>query len=446
MATAPALPFDAAPAGGWSFTQYVSWYTVAVVLLVARGPVFVAAFAPPPGFVGDFGQDWAAARDYRAGLPLYGDGRAAFARHLGPDARTDDLLPRNAHPPASVLLALPFAPLDYAAAHLAWNLATFPLFVLAVAMVVRELGVTGWRPAVLPALGFAVCCDPLLMQLMVGNFGCVLAFLLAAAWVADRRGHAGLAGVLVGVAAGVKLFPAFLLVYFVAGRRWKAVAGFATGSAAVNGAALVVFGADAFRTYFTAVAPAVAAENVGSWLNASLAGFWARVCGPTAGHGVVPLVDDPVLGRVLTVASQFAVTTLVAVVAWRSPAGRDRSFAVAVVGMLLVSPLTWPHSMVLLVVPVGLLLHNTPAGPRRWAVVACLAVLWLPANYAAQLVVGPHQAALMLADRHDPLTPGQNLAAVSVGTYALAGLFALALAMSRGPPYHFTDCTPPHHG
>jgi alpha-1,2-mannosyltransferase len=431
MASASALlhPEDAAPPAGWSFTKVVSWYTIAVVLLALRGPVFVAAFAPPGEFVGDFGQDWASARNHRAGLPVYDGTRDAYRRHIGPDTRTDDLLPRNAHPPGSVLFVLPLAPLSYPDAHLAWNLATFPLFLLAAALVVRELGVTGWLPALLPAIAFGAVCDPLLMQLMVGNFGCLLAFLLAAAWVGDRRGRVGLAGSLVGVAAGVKMFPAFLLVYFVATRRWKGVAGFALGFAGVNAIALALFGFTAFRTYFLEVAPAVAAENVSSWLNASLAGFWMRLFAPTANHGVLALSDAPQLGRALTLLSQLVVTGIVGLVAWRSrtAAARDRAFALASVGMLLVCPLAWPHTFLLLLVPVAHLLYRLPAGPWRWALVACLVVLWLPANYVAQLVLGPHQAALMLTDRHAPLTPAQNLATVSVTTYALVGLFGLAL-------------------
>lgn len=437
MATASAIaqPEESAHAASWSFPQYVSWYTVAVVLLAVRGPVFVAAFAPPGDFIGDFGQDWASARNYATGIPVYDGTREAFRRHIGSATRTDDLLPRNAHPPGSILVVLPFAPLSYPNAHLAWNLVTFPLFALAVVLVLRALGARNGWPAILPALGFGAVCDPLLMQIMVGNFSCLLAFLLAMAWHADRRGFVTLAGALIGVAAGVKLFPAFLLLYFVATKRWKGLAGFAVGFTLVNGTALALFGVDAYLAYFTQIAPAVAADNVASWLNASLAGFWTRITGPTGNHGITPLVEVPLLGKVLVLASQFAVGLIVGWVAWRSrtPEARDRAFALATVGMLLVCPLAWPHTFLLLLVPVALLALHLPGGPRRWLFVGCLVVVWLPANYLPQLVIGPQQAMLMLTDRHEPLSAAQNLAAVSATTYVLLLLFALTWGLRAKP-------------
>ena len=74
-----------------------------------------------------------------------------------------------------------------------------------------------------------------------GQFSAPLAFLVVAAWAADRTGRWHLAGVALGAAAAVKLFPAFLLLYFAAAGRWRTVAVAVATAAAVNAVALALF-------------------------------------------------------------------------------------------------------------------------------------------------------------------------------------------------------------
>jgi alpha-1,2-mannosyltransferase len=231
----------------------------------------------------------------------------------------------------------------------------------------------------------------------------------------------------------VKLFPAFLLVYFLATRRWRGVAGFVVGFLALNLLALGILGGDAVQKYAAEIAPLVAADNVSSWYNASVAGYWMRLFAPTPSHRILPLADAPALGGALAMASQAVVLGVVTVVAWRARdlLGRDRAIAVTTTGMLLVGPLTWPHGLLLLLVPVALLLVRPPVGWSRWLLYGCLGVMWLPASYLSQLLFGAEQAQRMMADQHDPLTPLQNLASASIMNYVLVALFILTLRLPK---------------
>ncbi|MFO0797791.1 MAG: glycosyltransferase family 87 protein [Gemmataceae bacterium] len=416
----------------------VLWVVAAALAALLYGPAYLAVVRPPPGFVGDFVQDWLSARDHDAGLPVYGDLRAALFRHTGliPDPR-DEFLAVNAHPPASVLLVLPLAPLGPAEAHFVWNLVTLPLAGLAVWLVVRELGCRpGWRGVVV-AVALGLPCAPLFDQVMFGQFNALLVFLLAAAWAADRRGLPWLAGACVGVAAAVKLFPAFVALYFVAAGRWRAVAATVIAFVGVNAAAAGVLGSETFRVYVAEVVPAVSGEFAGVWRNLSAESYWLRALAPPPQSRIDPAPSFPVLARALIVASQLAVVGAVAWTAWAGRAtttGRDRAYAAACAGMLLLAPTSWPHYFLLLAVPVGLLVARLPAGPGRWAMWACLAVAWLSDTQAAKLVLGPERAFAMIKNRHDPLTPAENLLVASLQTYALAGLFALTLRLPRDPP------------
>jgi hypothetical protein len=104
---------------------------------------------------------------------------------------------------------------------------------------------------------------------------------------------------------------------------------------------------------------------------------------------------------------------------------------VAVVAMLLMTPICWPHYFLLLVVPVGLLLVRLPAGPARWLMWVALAVIWLPQTYFAKFAIGRVQAAKMQFNHHDPLTPAENLLVASLQTYTLVTLLFLTLRLPR---------------
>jgi hypothetical protein len=394
------------------------------------------AFRPQTGFVGDFTQDWLSARDSLAGHNAYGPLPDALRRHLGGEP-PEDFLPWNAHPPGSILLILPLASLDHADAFFAWNLLTFPLFIVAMWIVASELGPwRGWRATAVAAgvsiLG--VTCYPLYQQVVLGQFNALLAFLLTAAWAADRHDRAALAGVAIGTAAAVKLFPAFLFLYLLGTRRWRVAAAAALTGIAISAIAVAAFGTDAFRTYARDVVPAVSAKYATQWNNISLAAFWLRLFDPIPESRIVAVNVSPLLGQLLSSVSRLAVAVLVGLAAWRADTllARDRAFALAVTGMVLASPIAWPHYLVLLVVPVGILLVRTWRTPWRWPLIGCLAVMWLPDTFVPALVLGREQAELMSVHRHEPLTPVRNLFVASVPHYALLGLFFLLLRLSPG--------------
>jgi hypothetical protein len=87
-----------------------------------------------------------------------------------------------------------------------------------------------------------------------------------------------------------------------------------------------------------------------------------------------------------------------------------------------------------LLVPLGLMAVRFPAGGLRWVLFACLAVIWLPANYLTQMVFGAEQAQLMNRDLHTPLTPIENLTLASLLNYALLGVFLLTLRLPQDEP------------
>lgn len=337
----------------------------------------VSWFQPPPDRLADFIQEWLSARNHFAGVSVYENQVQALARHM-PDVKVDpaSFLPYNSHPPAAILIALPFGQTDYRTAHTAWNVFSFAVFVLSIVAVLYELA----RPLkwwyALPVLALFLWFEPVRANLIYGQLTFLLGGLLVAGWVADRRGYPVLAGLAVGLAAGLKLFPGLLLLYFLCARKWKAAAAMVVGAVGLNAIAAAVLGINSFEVYVRDVLPAVKFFQ-SSMLNISLHGFWNRFAySPDLAS---PFGERPLIATIGLALSLFVVAIGVSWAGWRSGKENnlDRGWAVGIAAMTLASPIAWGHYFVLFVIPFGVLAHRTRTGPVHvvgWILVLLMCV------------------------------------------------------------------------
>src|SRR4051812_26868986 len=103
------------------------WALIAALTLVSQAQTILSCAWPPREFVTDFFQDWASARNYLDGLPIYTNHQVTIPRYVGPVDPICYSNQVNAHPPTSVLLLLPVARLDYRPALLVWNLTSLAM-------------------------------------------------------------------------------------------------------------------------------------------------------------------------------------------------------------------------------------------------------------------------------------------------------------------------------
>jgi hypothetical protein len=95
-----------------------------------------------------------------------------------------------------------------------------------------------------------------------------------------------------------------------------------------------------------------------------LPGLWSKLFEADSGH-VLPLVRSPGLYWCAVVGSLALVAAVLlrAACSARSRSEQDLTFGLASISMLLIGPLTWDHSLLLLLVPVAVLaLHFRPHG------------------------------------------------------------------------------------
>lgn len=428
----------------WPWRYIVLWLLLAGLACWWRGPSFRRAFEVefyPSGsllFLPDFFQEWASARNRFQGLPIYTSQGIALEKYLGLWHNPNDpfFIEFNAHPPTAVLLGIPFAGLRFADAFALWNVSSLVFLVASVGLIVRELRLPFSLWDVLPAIALLLLCYPFWHQMVHGQLNLLLLLLLTGAWTADRNGHPHWAGTLVAAATAIKLFPGFVFVYFLLRREWSAIR---TGLLALVGftaLTAIILGPEAYRSYFLEVLPRTSQWR-SEWPNLSLSGIWFKLF-DSSNHlppiEIQSLAYAPVLTLLGAISTMLAVTANLAMKArqLRSAQGGDLLFALTVIGMLLVSPITWDHYLLLLILPVALLWQRLPRGGMgREMGVLLLAVLWVEAR-----IVIEH--GLILLDAAHPAddydrwiaTPLETLTALSIPCYAVVGLFLLTLLVA----------------
>ena len=294
------------------------------------------------------------------------------------------------YPPAAALFAVPLALLSWPAAQLAWVPVIYlPLAVLtwfAFAPLLRRVPAGGPRAAVL-ALVVAACAYLFPMRDEM-RFGQVDMVLLAMA-VADCAARAPRwpRGALVGLATAIKLVPGVFIVYlWLSGRRRAAVTAAAAALAWTLGAWLLL--PDDSVTYWTSAIfqSGRLGANAGT-SNQSLRGILLREFLP----GQAPGALWAAVAVVVAVAG-FAVARRLA-----RESRELEAMAVTAVLWVLLSPVSWIHHFVVVIVAIGAILADGRSRGRI-ALAAGTAIFFaLTIPWWGQTLLGHHAVPALAA-------------------------------------------------
>ncbi len=186
---------------------------------------------------------------------------------------------------------------------------------------------------------------PLLVTLQLGQVTIILLALYVAAWIAYERDYPVWCGVLLAIAAWIKVYPALIIALLMLQREWRIVTGVAIGGLVLL--LVQVLGAfDLIVYYFTEALPNLTMFEASTLDNNSLRGFLLRVGIANAQTWWIVLAL-PILG-------------LTALMALR---GRN-AFAIGFPAALLLSSVTWMSNLLPVLLPLAILLLNPRRGPR----------------------------------------------------------------------------------
>jgi alpha-1,2-mannosyltransferase len=333
------------------------WVTTIVALLALLGRLRTLI-----AIRSDFTQDYMAVLAFRHGRSIYDLFSAGDLAAQGLQAEAL----ANYHPPFNVLLFLPVALFPYQVAVVLWTLGLLLLYLLSGSIIVRELGISIPRYALPLLVGLSLLWYPFQFNIILGQLSLVLVACVIGGWALLRRRRDGLAGVLIGLAVLIKIFPALLLLYLVLRRRWWAV-----GSALVVIAAgmlltLAAVGVGDVLRYQTEIVALNVADFRSSVLNVALTAVFNRLF--VGDSHISPLVLAPPLATLLSILADLTlVLLLMRATLLRRATRRDDDvvYALLCVGMPLLSPTSWSHSFPLLLLPFGLLVCQLQARPER---------------------------------------------------------------------------------
>lgn len=309
---------------------------------------------------------------YVGGAATLGTGHALYDFTYA-DQTPDFPLPFT-YPPFAAVVFYPLHLLPFGLVSFLWTVGIIAALYGVVRLSQRLLG-RGSRRAAMCWTAVGIWIEPLRGTLDYGQINVLLCLLVLYAVYSTRW---WLSGLLVGLAAGIKLTPAVSGLYFLGVKRWG-TALFATvafiGTVAVS--ALVV--GDEARYYFTdLIGRADRVGSIATSTNQSWRGGISRIVGHDAGYS-------------LPVVIAIAVTAVLAVLAWRAiGAGNsekpDRLGGIVIVQLfgLLLSPISWTHHWVWLIPLMIWLIH----GPLRdlrgaqifgwgWLVLTLIGPPWL---------------------------------------------------------------------
>jgi hypothetical protein len=374
----------------WPRARKWLWAFVATLVVIAQGPLFLHSIRVTWAEGNDFFQDWASARNVIEGYPAYLPLSEAISRYY-PQAEKRSVpkayLPWNAHPPTSVLATVPLALMDYPEAGILWNVLGLLALVVSLGLITRELNLPVPTWSVVPIATVALLCSPIRTQVAQGQWNALLLLLLTLAWAADRRGWNLSAGLWVGTAVTLKLFPIFLLLYFATRRRWGAIIAGSLWAGALSLITVAVLGLDAYRDYLSRVLPTLQQFRYG-WSNASLPAFWTKNFAAGASHYglyIGPLIQAPLLARTGMVMSWALVlaTTFYFVNRSRCFSANklvygDLCYALTMVAMLLLTPICWDHYLLLMALPLALIwVGLDPSNLQRLAFMVLVTAVWV---------------------------------------------------------------------
>jgi len=281
------------------------------------------------------------------------------------------------YPPFAALVLYPLSKLPFDLVALCWQLGTVAALYGVVRVSQRLIGLqraAGGHRTAMVWTAVAIWTEPMRSTFDYGQINVVLVLAVLGAACSTRW---WLSGLLVGLAAGIKLTPAIAGVYLAGMRRWAAAAFSAIVFAATVGLSFALIGRQA-RYYFTdLLGDAGRVGPIGTSFNQSWRGAISRIVGHDPGYGPLLL-------------AAVALTALLAVPAWRAlgrqPGPRDRLGSLLVVELfgLLISPISWTHHWVWLV-PLMIWLFDGPwrgrpgARPLGWGWLALtlVGVPWL---------------------------------------------------------------------
>ncbi len=282
--------------------------------------------------------------------------------------------------PFAALAFVPLTLMSFGVTEILWWIAIFAALVGIVRCCLRTLGYPNTRRTWVFAVLLAVVCtsfEPVRTTIWLGQINVFLVLLVL--WDLTRTRSAA-RGIGVGIAAGIKLTPAFFLVYLAGTRQWRTWRITAATLLATVAIGFLVRPADSWSYWGQQFTRSGRVGLVDSPANQSVNGFLAQmlrfydVQRFSSPLGTTTVYQPPLWMWLAVTVPVAALGMAAAVAAFRRG---NELLAITLTGMTsaCVSPFSWGHHWVWLVPLFVLTLHHARTAHTKWRFLPAVAVL-----------------------------------------------------------------------
>ena len=258
------------------------------------------------------------------------------------------------YPPTFAVLFSPLARMKPREAYFLWRGLSVAMLLLSIYLILRSFQLERDPSAILIATVGVLSFFPLKETLYEGQVSCLILFLWTMGFYCTRTRKTAISAACFAIGTAVKLTPAIVVPIMLLRRQWKWLFSYVVASASLLALSLWRIGWEAHWFYISQVLPSMSA-GIGGYLPKSLGTvarniYWRRVIFGPKDSWEVPLPLD-----LLIRLGSVALYVLVLFYFWKKRNPNEvvlsEELTVAALLSLLISPLTWRHHFVLILLP-----------------------------------------------------------------------------------------------
>jgi len=315
-------------------------------------------------------------------LLLTGDYRAAYDMkalndHIAAAGYKVDLVSYAPFPPFTSLIFAPFIILPMATAKFLFNLFGAILFLFTVARVIRHFGVSRYFALVIPVIFFI----PIVNNVFFGQAYLLLCSLLLEGFLAYRQRRTILSSALWGVAILFKIFPAFIFLFLLFRRKYRALLYLTIACVLLLTGSLLINGIHSWEYYLAHILPKVNNGQLNdpfTYVFQSAFMLFKKAFIYDALLNPHPFIHSPFIFMAIMALFKALILTICIIFTLRKRDDDILSFSIWMTASILLSPNGSSYSLVLLLIPLLALatqLYNFKAIHMGFAITAAVLLL-----------------------------------------------------------------------
>ena len=337
-------------------TAFSTFYLIVLFGLL----VFMWRVSDPPELFSDFSQAY-----YPAGQAIVQDVSRLYDRIPGCE---ESAICGFVNIPVVAVMFAPFSLLDLERAQMAFALFSLVCIGASLYYLVALTAAMGWRRWAIATL--FVANGPLLYSFREGNLTHVVLLLIVLTFVCIERDEEVWVGALVACAAVIKLPLGLLGVYFLLKGRWRIVIGLVLTLLVLTGTSLLWAGLESHVTWYHESVLPFASKSLAAFNVQSVDGFLLRLRADPPFYDWTPVTVDGDLRLTRTVL--VGLLLLMSGILLRVSAGGDSKetlymeLSVVLCLALIISPISWTHYYLYLLVPFSLYIGGRLPVQQSW--------------------------------------------------------------------------------